>query len=339
MNVLISIIIPVYNVEKYIHKCIQSILSQESSCYEIILVDDGSPDGCGAICDEYAAAYPEKVIVMHQENQGLSAARNAGLELSSGEYILFVDSDDYLAEESLQTLVDALKLYEFPDMVVFDSRSVDEEGKTVFLRIPSALPGYSAPKNKVFSVFDEKEAILEHHAAWSRVTRKEIFTKNNILFPVGLWYEDIGSTPILLTSSKRVVFIEDVLYMYLHRQGSIMSSVNIERMCNDMLDEFTILIDRFKADGLFDEFYEQIEYFTVHQLLLMQATKIMRHKGYRVYLNKMVDFIRRNFGKFTHNRYLAGRKKSERLKIYLISVKRFEILSLILKIKDKFLKN
>ena len=112
----ISVIVPVYKVEKYIRKCIDSILNQTYQNIEVILVDDGSPDNCGKICDEYAYL-DKRVRVIHKKNGGLGSARNVGLGLAKGQYIMFVDSDDYLTKDSIGTVLKAIVDYDMPDMI------------------------------------------------------------------------------------------------------------------------------------------------------------------------------------------------------------------------------
>ena len=107
INVLISVIIPIYNVEKYLRRCVDGILSQTYRNLEVILVDDESPDGCGAICDEYAAK-DDRVVVIHQKNKELSGARNAGIDMAKGEYLAFVDSDDYVTDDFILRLYEAV---------------------------------------------------------------------------------------------------------------------------------------------------------------------------------------------------------------------------------------
>ena len=108
---LVSVIVPIYNVEQYLRRCIDSVLAQTYTNYELILVDDGSPDACGKICDEYAARNP-KIKVIHQKNQGLSAARNNAVPKSNGEYITFIDSDDFVSKDYLQYLVSLIQKYD-----------------------------------------------------------------------------------------------------------------------------------------------------------------------------------------------------------------------------------
>lgn len=124
---IISVIVPVYNVEKYLPRCIDSILAQTFTDFELILVDDGSPDNCGAICDEYAAK-DKRVRVIHKSNGGVSSARNAGLDAASGEYVTFVDSDDYIAEDRLKQMHSSI-FESKADIAVAGFRFVDEIGR------------------------------------------------------------------------------------------------------------------------------------------------------------------------------------------------------------------
>lgn len=123
----ISVIVPVYKVEPYLRCCVDSILTQTFTDFELILVDDGSPDNCGAICDEYAEK-DSRVHVIHKENGGLSSARNAGLEIANGDYVYFCDGDDYITETLLEDAIEFLPLY---DMVVFNYQKVDEAGRSL----------------------------------------------------------------------------------------------------------------------------------------------------------------------------------------------------------------
>ena len=133
MSDLISVVIPVYKVEKFIRNCVDSVIAQTYKDLEIILVDDVSPDGCPAICDEYAAA-DKRIKTVHKENGGLSSARNAGLDVATGEYVFFVDSDDYISENAIERLYEAL-IKEKADIAICDWVAVDENGNKVVKKI------------------------------------------------------------------------------------------------------------------------------------------------------------------------------------------------------------
>lgn len=210
---MISIIIPIYNVEPYLRRCVDSLLAQTYTGFELILVDDGSPDNCGAICDMYAAR-DDRVRVIHKPNGGLSDARNAGLEMARGEYIAFVDSDDWVAPDYLERMNTAL-LETDADICECDIlRTYGEENiPPVVQRMPEA-----------FGTADAMEALIQdgtfHQHVWNKLYRRAVIA--DILFPKGKTNEDEFWTYQVFGNAKKIVKIPDVLYFYFQRPGSIM---------------------------------------------------------------------------------------------------------------------
>lgn len=222
MNDLITVIVPVYKVEHYLRKCIDSILSQTYPNLEIILVDDGSPDSCGQMCDEYAVR-DHRITVIHKTNGGLSDARNAGLERMHGKYVTFVDSDDYVSPEYIGNLYAAL-IQNDADIAVCGEAFVGEnpDGSTFPMKRP--LRDVEGTINMT-----TKEALscMLHQdifdaSAWAKLYRSELFS--DVRFPVGYAYEDIGTTHRLMLKSRKVTYIGEHLYFYLQREGSILHS-------------------------------------------------------------------------------------------------------------------
>lgn len=207
---LISVIIPVYKVEKYIGKCVDSVINQTYRNLEIFLVDDGSPDNCPAICDEYAQK-DSRVKVIHKPNGGLSDARNAALDVMTGDYVTFVDSDDYLAPDAVEILYYSLKK-EDADVSVGNMVSVDENGKE------EMLSGFSSD-HKVLTGSDVLSTINRPNAP-SKLYKSEIY--KNIRFPVGRLYEDVFVYHKVLAKTKKMVLTGKTVYYYLTRSGSIM---------------------------------------------------------------------------------------------------------------------
>lgn len=218
MEPLISVIVPIYQVEKYLHKCINSILEQSYSNIECILIDDGSQDGCPQICDEYAKR-DERVKVIHKENGGLSAARNTGLDIASGEYICFVDSDDWIHLEYIEKMYKAIRETE-ADIAICDMQYVYEES-------------YNGEKGEQVSpikreLLDQKTALEKlvlpyswyYVVAWNKLYHKSIF--NNLRFPVGKYHEDEAIIHRIFLRASKTVTIPVKLYYYLQRQESIM---------------------------------------------------------------------------------------------------------------------
>lgn len=221
---LISVIVPVYKVEKYIEKCVDSIIAQTYDNLEIILVDDGSPDKCPHICDRYKEM-DGRIKVIHKENGGLSSARNAGLAMCSGECIAFIDSDDCIAEDYIEKLYSAMET-ENADIAMCD-----------FLYTGS-LTDYNNEYNQLhFPRFtaDGREAVRRYYSAengtalvvaWGKLYRRELF--RTLRYPVGRIHEDEFVFAELMLNCKKAVWIEEKLYFYLQRENSIMSEKKIK---------------------------------------------------------------------------------------------------------------
>lgn len=211
----ISIIVPVYNVEKYLDRCINSILKQTYQNLEIILVDDGSNDNSGNMCDKYAQK-DSRIRVIHKENGGLSDARNKGIEIATGEYIGFVDSDDYIADNMYEYLKE-----------IMDNNDADISicGYTKFSEKDNIIES----KDYKEYVYTTKEAIRElikqekfQDYAWNKLYKSKLFSE--ILYPFGRKMEDIGTTYKLFDASKKIVFCNKTLYYYFQRENSIVNN-------------------------------------------------------------------------------------------------------------------
>ena len=214
----ISIVVPVYNVEQYLHRCIDSILVQTFSDFELILVDDGSPDNCGRICDEYAAK-DGRIRVIHQKNSGLSAARNAGMELAQGNYILFCDSDDYVSPQWCETLIASAA--KKPGKYVFGG--IHE----VFLGKPNAPAKMLTPENEEteYSV----SAFLTLHTksmvgfAWNVLYDAAIIREHHLRFRKDLVIEDLPFCLEYLKYMHALVYCGHAGYYYVQRDSSSLS--------------------------------------------------------------------------------------------------------------------
>lgn len=207
----ISVIIPIYNVAPYLRACLDSLLVQTYSNFEIICVDDGSKDESGSIADEYASKYPG-FHVIHKENGGLSSARNAGLAITSGEYICFIDSDDYVSDNYLAEMAKALdEGYDYAECV---NTAFDETGKMWEY-------GYQSKEDISAVDYTERPDLLIHVAMFVRgnMYRRELI--DGILFPEGLVHEDIYYTSILFSKVKKIKKVMNTEYYYLIRSDSI----------------------------------------------------------------------------------------------------------------------
>lgn len=212
---MISVIVPVYNVKKYFEKCMESIINQTYKELEIILVDDGSDDGSEKLCDEYASR-DFRIHVIHQKNQGLSKARNVGLQAVTGDYITFVDSDDYIELDTYEKVAEAIKAYN-PDLIFFREKSVDIRGKTTYISGKKATGGIYLKDRQ----FAENRIIGELiNGMCDKVYRTGILS--GIYFENGRMYgEDFMYNLVALTKVEAVVYIDQIKYSYVQNSDSI----------------------------------------------------------------------------------------------------------------------
>jgi len=239
----LSIIVPIYNVEPYLRKCVDSLLHQDYDDYEIILVDDGGKDGCPAICDEYAELSKKQkengkncpdIRVVHRENGGLSAARNSGIEIAKGDYLCFVDSDDYWNTNVLGSLMKTIEDNKL-DVLRFDYNIVDESGRAFWpIKAPKV---YDRATNIIDGSTYLEQRMSTQNYVWQFVVRKSICPS----FIDGIYFEDLPWTPQMLWNAKRVIYQNINVYNYLWRQGTISRTADIDKKKKTINDVMTIL--------------------------------------------------------------------------------------------------
>lgn len=210
----LSIVVPVYNVEQYLEKCVYSILRQSFINFEVILIDDGSTDKSGFLCDEYAQK-DKRIRIVHQNNAGVSAARNTGIELAIGKYITFVDSDDWIEADTYELALNFLHLNHL-EVVCFDFYK--EKRRRSYYR-----PMYNADK-----IFQGNEAVNEvlkevlDSSVWDKVYLRRLF--NDVRYPIGRVFEDVATTYKVLTKANKTGYLKKPLYHYVKRENSIIGT-------------------------------------------------------------------------------------------------------------------
>ena len=313
-----SVIVPVYNVAEYLPKCMDSLLAQRCADWELILVDDGATDGkCPALCDAYGAAHPGLIRVIHQENGGLGAARNTGLEAARGEYLLFVDSDDTLAPDTLSRLSEEIDR-SGADMYCFSFRYVEEDGTE---RPAEALPQprYGRP----VSLQDAPDMLLDPPMAWCRLCRRELFTETGIRFPGRVWYEDLSTTPGLLLAAKRVVRLPDAFYGYLIRQGSIMRSSNLRRNL-EILHALDMARAPFEARGVSAQYAPWLTQLAVNNVL-DAARRVLMVDPKAEYLPEFLGYLQTHAPDYRKNELLPGMGKKKLLLLRLLEGRHYRL--------------
>lgn len=234
----LTIIVPVYGVANYLCKCVDSLLAQDITDYEIILVDDGSPDECPQICNAYAERFTN-IKAIHQENMGLSEARNAGTQAAQGEYIMYVDSDDYLQPNVLGALMEQVERDRL-DVLRFRMQNVNESGD-VFIPhegMKSDYNDYSPYSTDGLSFLNERMWVQCYAVQF--ILRRELALQE--LFTLGIYFEDTDWTPRMLLRAKRVASTDLVVYNYLWREGSItLSQKDIAKQRKQLQDKMALL--------------------------------------------------------------------------------------------------
>lgn len=238
-NKTISIIVPVYKVEDYLERCIDSILDQTYKDLEVILVDDGSPDSCGSICDSYREK-DKRVRVIHQKNGGLSAARNSGIEIATGAYLLFIDSDDWIKQDLCASVWKAAVSRD-ADIVVFGYSIINEELQILSDKVVSGrhmITGKQALKDLLSNKIE--------NYAWNKLYKKELFL--DVRYPKGFVWEDVGTTYKLFLKAEKVFLLDRSYYYYFQRSTNITSNITTKAL----YDIFTLRRKRYEDLQCYD---------------------------------------------------------------------------------------
>lgn len=263
MNKIFSIIIPVYNVAKYMDKAIESVLSQNmrKDDYEIILVDDGSTDESGDKCDIWGKKYPSVIKVIHKKNGGLGFARNSGVAIAVGEYIIFLDSDDFWAHKDVLVQFKKIINDECPDVIVFKNCIYDEIENT-----------FKEPKPNITEKINLKTAIKKEYydfSAWNKVVKRSLLQENNIEFKKGISEDMLWSFKILLYAEKFSFLLDKSVYVYRKgRAGSLTA-----QKCSTYREEYLQIMDDIgnliqkKNQNKMSELYASTVYITLFRYL------------------------------------------------------------------------
>lgn len=268
-----SIIIPVYNVERYIGKCLESVKNQTFKDYEVIIVNDGTQDNSMKIAEKYP------FTIINQENQGLSVARNRGVKEATGDYLIFLDSDDYWEKSLLKELSESIK--NAPDLVRFQVKQIDENNNCTYY------------KEKGFAGLSGEDAfnkIVKYHFvenAWAYCIKRKYWLKNKFQFAKGKFHEDFGIIPLVIIKANKINSIEYVGYNYFQRSNSIMNNDNYEktkRKVSDFYQHYLFLKEEINKTS----FNKQVFMSFIANSLIIKITELNNplYKEYKTMLKK-----------------------------------------------------
>lgn len=290
----ISVIVPVYNVEKYLKKCLNSLVNQTLKDIEIIIVNDGTKDNSQQIIDEFKVKYPKLIKSYIKENGGLSDARNYGLKYATGKYIAFVDSDDYVDEKMFEIMYEKAISSDF-DIVMCDLNYVyDEKIKFCSCNVTKDLLNKKQIKDKMINIYP---------TAWNKIYKKSLI--NKFQFKKGIWYEDVEFMYRILPYADSIGVINKPFYQYVQRQGAISSTFNDKIF--DYIYNFNGLINFYKENNLFNEYYDELEYSYVRHIYATMIKGLSKTNDKKKYIYG-VELARQNVNKkfpnYKKNKYL-----------------------------------
>ena len=318
----VSVIIPVYNVENYIDKCLNSLVNQTLDDIEIIVVNDGSPDNSQKIIDKYVKKYPKKVKSFIKKNGGQGSARNYGLKYATGEYIAYVDSDDWVELDMFEKMYDKAKESN-SDIVICGNNVISMDDK--ILKSESSI---------IYNDID-LEIMLGKMAVWNKIYKKSIL--KNIKFREKVWYEDIDFTVKLLLNSKNISFVDEPLYNYLLRPGSTMNNSNVSRNL-ELIEAFDEILNYFKSNNIYEQNQDKLEFIAIYHMYIVAITRVInakaKSKNKKLIINKFIDYININFKNFKKNKYINNLDKNKKLIYKLINLRLYLVINIMFKLKE-----
>lgn len=316
----VSVIVPVYGVEKYIDKCLNCLVNQTLEDIEVIVVNDGTKDNSQKIIDKYVKKYPNKVKSFIKENGGQGSARNYGLKKATGEYIGYVDSDDYVEFDMYEKLYNKAKENNL-DIVICGNYNVSEDYKSK--KIDLEFIKYN--DNKL-------NALLGKKAVWNKIYKKNIV--ENLEFRSKVWYEDFDFSIKAICNAKKIDYINEPLYDYLIREGSTMNNSNIERNL-EIIDAFNEII----KDKKYKKYYDILEFLAVDHIYISAVVRVINAKADKQkkleVINKLIDYMNNNFDNFRNNKYIETLSRNRKVIYNLINKKRYGLVKLIFVVKGR----
>ena len=284
----VSVVVPVYNVENYLERCLKSIVNQTLKDIEVIVVNDGSTDNSQNIIDKYVKKYPNKVFGYKKKNGGLSDARNFGIKKCHGDYISFVDSDDYIDKNMLKEMY--AKASNGYDIVVCDMVKIWDDGTTQVLKNLSGL------------LYDYRYFTLSFTMSCNKLYKRELFD-DKFKFRVGIFYEDLEFIPSLVLKTNKIAYIPKGFYFYYQREKSIMNQAKFSIKLLDIFEVLNSLEKRFKDALKYDDYKTELEYLNIEHLLYSAGLRFIEFKDAKKYIYKAVDIIKKKFPDWKKNKY------------------------------------
>lgn len=317
-NIRLSVIVTVFNRERYIARCLDSLLEQSvpEDEYEIVVIDDGSEDSSGDILDKYAERH-KNIEVFHKENRGVAEARNSGLEKAKGNYITYVDSDDFVEKDCYKSLLEFAEDRNC-DILICDYYKVYEDRKEYEITASFLQEGRISPQ----------EYIRTTPSPCNKLMKKELFLRGGIRFPAGIYYEDYATIPLLANEAKIIYYKKTAFLNYFQENTSITRDQGYQKKWWDMYKASQNL------NKLSPVFHDELEYI-IYLYLLVRTSSWYLQCGRIHEVNQIADYYRKNFPGWRKNKYIKNRNVKEQITACLICQKAGKFLFWFMFIKKK----
>lgn len=314
----VSIITPVYNTEKYLNKCLDSAMNQTLQDFELILINDGSKDGSLNILKEYESKYPDKVTVIDKINEGQAVARNQGLKIAKGEFIFFLDSDDWIEEKALETLY-SRAIKDNSDIVACKYAYFNEDGEVISRNIELD--------------FDDvmKRYIISETGPCAKLIKKDLITNNSLYFLEHHIYEDIAVVPAYSLYANKISYVEEELYYYLQRVGSTMKQATYSDKMLDIFNAMKNLRILFENAKMEEKYKEELEYLFIEHLLHASSLRFFKFDNYKENIDRVSKMMEEYYPNWEKNSYLKQEGFKYKLVCKAFYTKKYWFLKLVLK--------
>ena len=312
----LNIIISVYNREKYIARCIESALNQDLDNYEIVIVNDGSTDNSEKIIQKYLEEYPEKIKYKLKENGGVSSARNEGLKMAEGQYITYIDSDDYAIKNCYKKIYDIAKENDY-DIVIYNA-------KKIFSDREEELKAISCNESRIIS---KEEYILSMPCPWNKIIKKSLIEKEKFEFPEGICYEDLAMIPTLGQNANKIYYLNEQCINYFQSEDSIMRQESFKQRYLDIYEALNVLENKLNS-----KYNKELEYIYWNNLLVEFSLIFYKYNRYDL-INKNADIMKEKFKDWEKNPYIKKANNKERIYSKIFFKKKIYILKMLQKIK------
>lgn len=320
----LSIIVPVYNTGKYLKKCLNSLINQTLDDFEIIIVNDGSTDDSEKIIREYEKKYSDKIVFMNKKNGGQGSARNVGIKKASGEYIGFVDSDDFIDKNMYKDMYETAKKNDSDIVICSISDYYERERKS------------SGTHLGLRENVQIKDAMIKSvPSVVNKIYKRNLIIDNDLLFDENIWYEDFPYSMQLIVNAKKINYIDKCYYYYFHRYYSTMSNENILKNL-DILKAFDILLSYLKENDIYEEYKEEAEFLLLREVYIATINRIImtnnKYKDKKNVINKIKKYTS-NF--LIHkNKYFNKLSFNFKLSYYLIKFRLYFLIKGLFKLKE-----